>query len=259
MRPESRPESYVGLTGFENAAQVTTLRGVLPKDRLLMVGCVMRGNPNTWAPDKWPNRCPRPKELRSIFGPHHNVLNMLHFTPPAKGTLYEHLCRAKEMAGVHLHGFQINIPWPNVEAIARYKTQHPDAVITFALREQVIASVARNIELLAERMKPYQGIIDYVIMDTSEGRAQPLDVMFTARCFGKLSAVLPDVGFVAAGGLCADNVKEKLRYLWRFPLSTDAEGKLRTADDHLDLDAAIRYVKAADALLCWCEAERRAA
>jgi len=253
-----RPESYVGITGFETGAQVGAVRAALPADRLLMVGCGMRGHPVNWAPDKWPNRCPSPPRLPEIFLPYRNVLNILHFTPLADCNLYDHMLMAHEVAGPHFHGFQLNTPWPDIEALRLYRIRFSKMVITITLQPDALKAIAWNPEKIAERLEWYCGIANYVIIDSSAGYGQDLDVDFTRRCYEQIAIRLPNVGFIAAGGLCADNVEEKLSGLARdFPLSTDAEGKLRTfPDDHLYVAEAIRYATTTDALLRKCEAHR---
>ena len=104
----------------------------------------------------------------------------------------------------------------------------------------------------------YDDIVNYAILDPSAGRGQEINVAFTRRCYEAINRLMPNLGLVAAGGLHADNVEDKLSGLLReFPLSTDAEGKLRTPDDHLDVAKAIRYMHATDALLRKFEAQRQ--
>mgnify|MGYP003394192946 CR=1 FL=1 len=251
------PEQYVGITGFETGAQVAAIRIALPADRLLMVGVGMRGHPIEWAPDKWPNRNPRPEKLPGIFGPHHNVLNMLHFTPLPGCDLYEHLCMAYETAGPHFDGFQLNTPWPDIAALVRYRSRFPDAVITIPLQPDALDIVGWEPDVIAQRLKRYQDIARYTLIDASAGYGQELDVQFTRKCLSAIRALMPNMGLIAAGGLCAENAEEKLgELLAEFPLSTDAEGKLRTPDDHLSVTESIRYVQTSDALFRRFKRER---
>ena len=61
----------------------------------------------------------------------------------------------------------------------------------------------------------------------------------------------PDLGLVVAGGLHAGNIDELLSPLlprWA-NVSIDAEGRLRDADDVLDLGAAVSYLRAGREIL----------
>jgi len=253
-----RPRSYVGLTGFEGQDQVRALRNAVPVDRLMMVGCGMQGHPVQWAPDKWPNRCPPPWKQRHIFSSMPNVLNILHFTPLEGCDLFEHMCLAHHGAGPHFHGFQLNTVWPDIASLVRYKKRFPHAVVTIALQPESLDSVQWEPKEIARRLALYDDIVNYAILDPSAGRGQEINVAFTRRCYEAINRLMPNLGLVAAGGLHADNVEDKLSGLLReFPLSTDAEGKLRTPDDHLDVAKAIRYMHATDALLRKFEAQRQ--
>lgn len=257
-----RPRSYVGITGYETAAQVAAVRNSVPADRLMMVGCGMRGHPTRWNPDKWPNRCPYPSKLPSIFGSHPNVLNVLHFTPLEGCDLFEHMCMAHEVAGPNFHGIQLNMPWPDVDPLIRYKSRFQGAIITIPLQPDALDVFGQNPNpmAIARRLKDYDGIADYTLIDASAGYGQELDVDFTLRCYDAISTLMPDLGLVAAGGLRVDNAEAKLApILERFEVGTDMEGRVRTPppDDHLILAEAIRSMQTIDALLRKYEAQRK--
>jgi len=253
-----RPRPYIGITGFESGAQVGAVRAALPPDRLLMVGCGMRGHPTSWAPDKWPNRCPRPERLPEIFLPYKNVLNILHFTPLEECDLFEHMCLAREVAGPFFHGFQLNTPWPSFNDLTRYKTRYPQSVITIALQPDALEVVESNSVRIARTLTMYDRVADYVILDTSAGEGKDIDTSFTRRTYEEIERLLPHLGLVAAGGLHAGNAEEQLGDLLRqFALSTDAESKLRNfPSDLLDTGKVIRYVQKTDKLLRKYETQR---
>ncbi|MBI2612855.1 hypothetical protein HYW59_03560 [Candidatus Kaiserbacteria bacterium] len=164
---------------------------------------------------------------------------------------------AHKVAGLNFHGFQLNTPWPDVDSLVRYKSRFQGAVITIPLQREALDIVDWDPKGIARKLKGYEDVADYALIDPSAGYGQELDVRFTRSCFDAIFALMPNVGLVAAGGLFADNVEEKLEDLLKeFPLGTDAEGKLRTSDDHLGVAEAIRYVQTTDALLRKYEAKR---
>jgi len=246
------PKQYIGITGFGHRVEVDSVLEAVDTDRLVMVGVLMRGRPGTWDPDFRPNRHPKPDVLPGIFGPQRNALNMLHFTPLPGCDLYEHLCIAQELAGPHCHGFQLNTPWPDIAALARYKVSsrfRRSTVITLTVQPDALDAVGWDPKRIARKLKDYEGVADYVLVDPSAGSGEELDVSFICDCLDAITTLMPNVGHVAGGGLNADNVVEKLSGLLdEFKVSCDAEGKLRTKDDRLDIAESIRYELAADDL-----------
>lgn len=254
--------SYVGLTGFESEAQVLAIRKAIPKDRTLMVGVGLRGDPVKWSPDQWPNRCPPWRKMREIFtfAPYGNILNIVHFTPLPGCPLGEHMCFAHEAGGSNTHGIQLNAPWPAIEDLFLYRSKFGRAVITIGVQKESLEAVGSDPKRIAERLKDYDGIADYVLVDPSAGYGQDLKVDFTLRCLTEIRAHAPNIGLVVAGGLHAGNADEKLTpILKHFEVSTDLEGRVRTPppDDHLILTEATRSVQTIDALLRKFEAQRK--
>jgi len=246
------PRQYIGITGLGHRVEVDSVLEAVDTDRLVMVGVLMRGRPGTWDPDFRPNRHPKPDVLPEIFGPQRNALNILHFTPLPRCDLYEHLCMAQELAGPHCHGFQLNTPWPDVGALVRYKSSsrfRRSAVITIVVQPDAVTDIGWNPKRIAQKLKAYEDVADYVLVDKSAGDGKDLDVSFTCDCLDAITTLMPNVGHVVASGLYADNVVEKLSGLLdEFTVSTDAERKLRTQDDRLDIAECIRYEQATDAL-----------
>ena len=69
-----------------------------------------------------------------------------------------------------------------------------------------------------------------------------------------VSTAGPDnIGIGIAGGLSHDNLARLRPFLSEYYLSIDAEGKLRDADDHLDLAKATLYLQAANKLFRECK------
>ena len=187
------------------------------------------------------------------------MLNILHFTPLEGCSLYDHMCLAYEAAGPNVHGFQLNAPWPNVDTLARFKSVFR-GVITIPLQPDALDVVGRNPTAIVQRLKDYDGIADYTLIDASAGYGQELDVAFTLECYDAIRTLMPDLGLVVAGGLCAENAEAKLTpILERFEVGTDMEGRVRTPppDDHLILAESIRSVQTIDALLRKYEAQRK--
>ena len=111
----------------------------------------------------------------------------------------------------------------------------------------MMLSLENSPKRLASRIeKDYAGLIDYVLLDRSQGAGEPLDPHFLYDFIKEITERV-DVGIGVAGGLSATTLRTSLEPLAGFAsiLSIDAEGKLRTEEDHLDIDQTAAYVKEA--------------
>ncbi len=247
-----KSETYVGITGFGSRLEVDVVRAALPSDRLLMVGVGMCGYPTAWGPEKWPLRYPKPEKIPPIFPESGNVLGLLHFTPHPDCDLRELLYLAQCVGGRNCHGMQLNKAWPERNALAHYKDAWglKRKTIALPIDGKALNAVGWNPRALAWRLKEYEGLIEYVVLDLSGGNGKELNETLAEQCFSAIEVLMPELGFVVAGGLHADNVECKLRPLLRKrEVGSDAESQLRTPNDRLSTIKAIRYGRRVDGLL----------
>ena len=156
-----------------------------------------------------------------------------------------------EIGGPNCHGVQINatrgVPWPNPAALIEYRQRlQPQRIVLQAGRE-AMSSVDGDPVRLAQRCAEYMGIVTDVLVDASEGLGLPLDADRSASYLDALADAAPDLGLVVAGGLHAGNINDLLSPLlprWSHA-SIDAEGRLRDANDRLDISATTAYLRAA--------------
>ena len=248
---------YIGITGFTSPTEVAAVLATLPDapERLLMCGVLLSNALLAGASSDAPNRCPPPDGIAGIFSYDPRCVNLIHYRPRAGANLADALARASEVGGPNCHGVQINAtrgaPWPNPAALVEYcERSQPQRIVLQAGRE-AMASVDADPARLAERCAEYAGIVTDVLVDASEGLGLPLDAVRSARYLDALVDAAPELGLVVAGGLCADNIEELLSPLlprWS-RVSIDAEGRLRNAEDRLDVGAAGAYLGAAMELL----------
>ena len=248
---------YIGITGFTSPAEVAAVLTSLPPEpeRLLMCGVLLSNALLSGESSDAPNRCPPPDAIAGIFSDDPRCLNLIHYRPRAGVNLVDALARATDVGGPNCHGVQINatrgVPWPNPAALVEYRQRsQPQRVVLQAGRE-AMASVNSDPTKLAQRCGEYADIVTDVLVDASEGLGLPLDADRSAEYLDAIADAAPDLGLVVAGGLCAENLGELLSPL--LPrlshVSIDAEGRLRDADDVLDVGAAVAYLEAAGALL----------
>ena len=237
---------YIGITGFTAAAEVSAIVDALPSapERRLMCGVLLSNALLAGRPSGAPQRCPPPDAIAGIFAADPRCLNLVHYRPPAGSGrdgvrrdgiwLADALARATAIGGPNCHGVQINatrgVPWPDAAALAEYRQRcQPQRIVLQAGRE-AMASVDGNPQALAQRCAAYAGIATDILVDASEGLGRPLDAARTALYLDAIASAAPDLGLVAAGGLCAANITELLAPLlpdWggNNGISIDAEGR----------------------------------
>ena len=248
---------YIGITGFTSPDEMAAVLTTLPAEpsRLLMCGVLLSNALLSGEPSDAPNRCPSPDDIADIFSDDPRCLNLVHYRPRAGVNLTDALTRAMDVGGPNCHGVQINatrgVPWPDPAALIEFLNRsHPRRIVLQAGRE-AMASVDGDPTQLAQRCAEYTGIVTDVLVDASEGLGLPLDAARSAEYLDALAVAAPGLGMVVAGGLHAGNTDELLSPLlprWA-NVSIDAEGRLRDADDVLNVGAATAYLQAAIALL----------
>lgn len=251
-----RPRPYIGITGFMDAAQVAEIINLIPlrSSHLIMAGVLvsdktLRGLPHK----KYPERYPAVENLKEIFRAFPRMLNLVHFNTHEPKKLFEDLQLAQRLAGPHCHGFQLNVVWPSPTAIAKYRATAPAGRQTVVLQCSALAllEVGANPRKLCVRLKEYEGLVDYVLIDPSGGTGTDFQVLPIIAYVRELFAEFPTLGVGIAGGLCGQNVSSQLdipfRYFGRTGLSVDAEGKLRDPQtDKLNIDACRDYLQKVD-------------
>ncbi len=243
--------SYIGITGFISPDEITeTLRGIDMRNtnRLLMVGVLASSRTIRGIPNKWPTRYPPPEKIKTIFSVHPQCLNLLHYNTKEPETLLMQLIGITNQLGNVLHGFQLNVPWPEPSVLAAYRSYYPDKCIVLQIGPQAFEEVGNNPKILAQQVGEYQGGADYILLDPSGGLGQPFISQMIERHLSELTEKWgSQFGFAVAGGLSPTTIYSIATLIKKFPdLSIDAEGRLRRpSDDALDVDAARTYFQKA--------------
>lgn len=235
---------YIGVTGFMSREEVKTALAAAPHGchRRLMVGVLASEKTLRYETNKYPRRYPSCLDIHKIFVDDSRALNLVHYATRSIGPtdeLYRQMYRAMEFGGPDCHGIQLNVSTPPREDdILRFRGSYPDAVVVCQWRwgwgwgEQLPwMSTPEN----------FSG----VLIDASGGRGVLFDEQ---QVRSDLARVTPcwDVGIGIAGGLCAESLELVRPLLAEWPeLSIDAEGKLRTPADDLNIEAMKAYLRAA--------------
>ena len=248
---------YIGITGFTSPDEVAAVLATLPAEpsRLLMCGVLLSNALLSGEPSDAPNRCPHPDAISGIFSDDPRCLNLVHYRPRAGVNLTDALTRAMDVGGRNCHGVQINatrgVPWPDPASLIEFLNRSQPRRIVVQAGREAMASVDADPARLAQRCAEYAGIVTDVLVDASEGLGLPLDATRSSEYLEALAETAPNLGLVVAGGLHAGNIEELLSPLlprWT-NVSIDAEGRLRDANDVLNIGAGTAYLQAAMGLL----------
>lgn len=242
---EERP--YIGVSAVMHRSDASALLALMPEDseHLLMIGTVaslktLRGQTNSL-----PHRFVLMEDMADVFVKHPLALNLIHYASEEPETLDEQLTKLVEYGGPNLHGFQLNIVWPDIDALGRFISEYPEMTMIMQVSGRTLEAVGNDMDRLVERLGNYSGLIDRLLLDMSRGYGVAID---PAKMRPLLETLVPrsanlhmKIGF--AGGLGPDLLDPARAILADFPdTSFDAEGKLRDSDDHLSLVRASSYV-----------------
>jgi len=263
---------YIGITGFMSPDEVRAVLGALPEtfdsgQRLIMCGVLASWKTLNGLEPPNPKRCPSIGAVKSIFQKHPLALNLVHYNS-REPNLADQLMKLSEAAGENCHGFQLNMVWPSARELEKWRNKFPESRLVLQIGSMALDLVSywaptgagspRKISshLLIERLREYRNIATDILLDRSGGRGKSLTFLEIAEILEIFRAVLEaNLPFTVglAGGLSAEN-------LWMigpllsggFPdlmLNIDAEGRLRTKDDDLDLEKVRAYLRATAELL----------
>lgn len=223
---------YIGVTGFTTIEQVEAMTESL-KGTFGMYGILM--HPGTLAGIKHKDRWPNVKEIPSLIQVMpKNSLRTLHWCD--NGYHHDVVLRALEACGGDCNAIQLNIVYPPINEVRELKERLGVEVIF-----QIEAKMFESPITMSEKLAPYKGVADYVIIDASMGAGIKID----AEVSRNVAIALKDleIGIVFAGGLRGDRVREISELIREFNASIDAEGQLMESGV-LNIDKMVDYIKA---------------
>lgn len=253
---------YVGITGFMSSQEITELVSRVPEvlwgERQLMVGVLVSTKTMNGVPNKWPGRYPKIEQFKDIFTDDPRCLNLLHFNTDQPDRLATDMTSLMEASGPNCHGFQLNVPWPQIDQLTEFRQTYPGARVVLQLGSKALDDVTWDPDGLFRKLREYRlaKAMTDVLFDPSGGfgiyssveKAMPL--LDQIPCVTVSSAM----GYGFAGGLRAERLHRLMPLVKRHKrISLDAEGQLRSPDNDpgnniLDLYKAYAYLVGALAL-----------
>jgi hypothetical protein len=177
---------------------------------------------------------------------HYNTRNAEGFSAEISKVMECDKIYERELVG----GVQFNIAWPKPSELAKIRHRYPELKQIIQLSERATAGMTAS--EIARTVAGKYAEPDYILIDPSGGKGVNFDVRYVAEVFRELSAeTKARVGI--AGGLSGDNAAERLSLLYDAlrteSFSVDAEGRLRTEGDALDMDRVDDYLRGASMVL----------
>jgi hypothetical protein len=141
------------------------------------------------------------------------------------------------------HAVQLNIEWPDPAALERILQRMPEMQIGLWISQDMLGM---NHAALARRLREYEGLAEYALIDPSGGRGlllDPKEVGAVMRCIDE-TVQIPHLGI--AGGLRSGNIIDVVsdvqeEYAGKF--CTDVETGVKRRDGLLDIAECRRYVR----------------
>jgi hypothetical protein len=244
---------YIGVTGVTTREQAEVLTTFVPENarHALMLGVLVSDKTLRGERNKHPHQFPPVHEISGIFnGARQNTVNLIHFHTDNPRTLDYSLEKLVDLGGPNLHGFQINMPWPNPELLYTFKAMNPTMRMVLQIGGVAMEQVSHQVLQLRDQVNQYMNliqmqVIDDILLNPSGGLGIPFDPKGAHAYLSDLDYTYPQrLGLGVAGGLGSNSLYLLDTLIPDFPnLSIDAQGQLRNRDtDQLDFDKAGAYL-----------------
>lgn len=244
---------YIGATGFTSVEQIAfAMSSVLGReidDYLLMIGILVSHKTLRGEKNKWPKRYPLVEELPNLMLKSDRLLNLIHYNTHTQAFVPE-LEQLINMSGPNLHGFQLNICWPDPKELERFRNNGNAQSIVLQIGGNAFRQINHSPKQLAEKLEnEYVHLIDYVLLDPSGGFGQAMDINKADQYLDELywRQLNEHLVFGVAGGLSGYNIHELDPLIMKYDqLCVDAEGRLRNIEtDDMVIDEMVFYLKQA--------------
>lgn len=252
---------YIGVTGIAQVSEAKSIAQTFVDEGLTepdnthkgMVGLLVSQR-TLRRPTLGIERYPGLATIRQIFEiTRGKAFNTLHYSTYDESHLSQQLQALLDPTGLYVdqlcHGIQLNIAWPPPAEIEETRGIFPEIKIILQLGPRVLSE--KSAEDTAERLLPYEGLIDYALVDPSGGRGMIFETKTVAPIYNRIKEVYPDLPVVFAGGFNARNVRTRIWLLSQLvgprDFGIDAEKGLRVqkkgqATTDLSIRKANRYI-----------------
>ncbi len=205
---------------------------------------------------RYPHLNTLPDLLRVTDG---KVLTMIHYNSKEIDTLSNQVDQV--FNGIYENGLcraiQLNIVWPEISQVVRIKERYPDMQIVFQASHKVMDG--KTSSQIAQGIRDYGDLINYVLIDPSGGRGIPFDLGSSVALYLELRERCSDLTIGFAGGFTGKNVVPRVSKIFEklgeSVFCIDAEGGLRDkitstyGDDLLNVKKVREYIQSTSLIL----------
>ena len=233
---------YIGVTGFMNRGEVLFALSLLPKKLYfsLMVGILVSEKTLSGNFNKHPYKYPKKERISEIFVEDPRVFNVVHFHTGNHLRLSEQLNEIVDLSGNYLHGFQLNIAWPEVSQIEEFKKFNCKHLIILQINKKTLTGSMND---FLDKLGNYVHVIDAVLFDLSGGEGKLLNVSKSLEYLRSIKERYPFLNLGVAGGLGPKTLNILNPIDDEFEtLSRDAEQGLQKKKGGLCLNSTREYI-----------------
>ncbi|KKS64601.1 MAG: hypothetical protein UV40_C0033G0007 [Parcubacteria group bacterium GW2011_GWA1_42_7] len=251
---------YIRITGFMDQKEVSAIGDLYPEDslgHLIMFGFLMSQKTLEGQQNKYPFKYPPRESIVNLFSRHALGMNIIHYNTDNPDGL---LLQLFSMVGIYwsgnclrgdFDGFQLNISWPQPSVIEKFRNRTNERkhfTLILQIGSKALQEVDNSPSKLADRLKDYEGLVDYLLIDQSGGRGELLNInkiLDYLRAIRDLG-ISEEINLGIAGGLSRRTVPIIGNLMSEFPdISIDAEGCLRDSNGKLDIiETALYFLEA---------------
>jgi len=229
-------DRYIGVTGITTKEHVELmtkiLEGYLGMYGILMSPATLKGKTRA---GRWANLNDIPRLMKLMPD---SALRTIHWGDYG-GCNNSKIEEAINSAQGQCNAIQLNLVYPPPEIFEILKCDYSLKTI-FPIEKCMF----EDPEIMKKKMQPYQGFVDYVIIDQSMGAGKLLNTEISEAVAEKIKGL--GLGVVFAGGLNDVRVKRISDLVNKFNASVDAEGQLmKDFEDGLDMSEVENYLRAA--------------
>lgn len=243
----------IGVTDVPNGAAARDLADLIPEqqDFLLHVGVMMNRKTLLGLPTTKSVVWPRNTEIAEIFTAHPRAFNVLHYADCNGAGIAPPLAAALCFAGPHVHAIQLDMIWPDIPSLVRFRARYPflgGVILQIGL--PALKARGGDWREVCRAVSDYGAAIDGILIDMSMGLGVLLDPAVTEERVAIAKEMLPELRIAIAGGLGSETIGAIEPILAKHSgISIDAAGRLRPSGnsmkEKLSLPMAHAYVRSA--------------
>lgn len=243
MAPYDTPcPPYIGITDFMSAEQslaMLKLFSVIIDGKIphkLMIGVMMSYKTLHGLDTKWTPAFPLKERVSGVFVRHPKAFNTLHYADYTNTDVFDSLTRAISYGGINIDAIQLDMIWPDPDEVANAVHSSRKAIsVILQVGTNAIADAGETPQAVVDRLEPYDGIIDGVLLDKSAGTGTAMNAETLLPFIEAIYQQKPWLKIAVAGGLGPATMHLAEPIIAQYPgMSIDAQGRLRPSGSALD-------------------------